>query len=125
MKKKTKEEITLFTFLKQLLSKERKVPYDKKIAPAFMLSMGLSHDQNLLQKVNEINKYQFMLPDEAVYNYYMSVIPAGKRYIPWIKKRKEDEKTQKRIDKLKELYPNLSTRECKMIISFLQLKKGE
>jgi hypothetical protein len=49
----------------------------------------------------------------------MSIIPTGKRYIKWIKKRKADDKLKKRIEKLQENNPKLSTKECKMIVSFL------
>ena len=118
MAKKEKEP-DLFTFLNQLQTKRRTVPFDKKIAPAFMLTHWLSHDKDLIRKVNDINQYQFLLPDDVVYNYYMSIIPQGKRYIKWIKKRKADDKLKKRIEKLQENNPKLSTRECKMIISFL------
>lgn len=119
-----KDEINLFTFLNQIQSKRRTVPYDKKIANAYMLSMWLSHDKDLVERVSKIAKYQYLFPDEVIYNYYMSVIPAGKRYIKWVKKRKEDDKTAKRIEKLQELDPKLSSRECKMIIDFLKRKKN-
>lgn len=112
-------DINLFTFLSQIQSKRKIVQYDKKIASAYMLSIWLSHDKALIKKVNEINKFQFLLPDEVIYNYYMNVVPSGKRYIKWIKKRKKDEMFEKRIKKIKEYYPNLSTRECKMIITYL------
>jgi hypothetical protein len=51
------------------------------------------------------------------------MIPQGKRYIKWIKKRKTDDKLKNRINKLQEKYPELSIRECKMIISTLKNKK--
>ena len=53
----------------------------------------------------------------------MYIIPSGKRYIKWIKKRKADKKINSIIEKLKKFYPDLSTRECKMIISFLMSRK--
>jgi hypothetical protein len=115
----------LFTFLNQIQNKQRTVPYDKKTANAYMLSMWLSHDKDLIEKVNKINQYQFLLPDEIIYEYYMDSIPSGKRYIKWIKKRKADNKLKKRIDKLQEKYPELSTRECKMIITSLETKCKE
>lgn len=114
---------TLFTFLNQIQSKRRTVPYDKKIANAYMLTQFLSHNNELIGKVNKINKYQFLFPDEVIYEYYMNAIPQGKRYLKWIKKRKDDDKMKKRIEKLQENNPNLSKRECKMIISFLKGKK--
>lgn len=123
MTKSSKDKVDLFTFLQQIQNKRRTVPYDKKVAPAFMLSQWLSHDKDLIARVNKINQFQFLLPDEVIYNYYMSVIPSGKRYIKWIKKRKEDDKLKKRIEKLQEHNPNLSIRECKMIITYLMNKR--
>lgn len=115
-----KKEINLFTFLEQIQTKKRKVTYDKKVASAYIITQWLSHDKALLKRCNDINKYQFLLPDDIIYKYYMNIIPAGKRYIKWIKKRKTDDKIKKTIDKLQEMNPELSTRECKMIISNLK-----
>ena len=116
-------DINLFTFINQIQSKKRTIPYDNKIANAYMLTQWISHDENLIDKCNIINKYQFLLPDEIIYEYYMNVIPAGKRYIKWVKKRKKDENIEKGIKNLKEKYPELSTRECKMIIDIIENKK--
>lgn len=114
---------TLFTYLNQIQSKKRTVEYDKKIASAWMISQFLSHDKSLVEKVSKINKYLNLLPDKIIYEYFMDVILPGKRYIKWIKKRKKDVKLEERIKKLKENYPNMSTRECQMIISFLINKR--
>jgi hypothetical protein len=126
MTDKKDDKPTLFNFINQLTTKSKKYKYDKKIASAFMLTQWISHDKELVKKCNNINKYQFLLSDESVYNYYMSAIPAGKRYIPWVKKRKADDLLKQRIKKLQTNFPTLSTNECKMIISFLQKNvKGE
>lgn len=118
-----KKQTNIFTFLNQIQNKKRTVPYDKKIANAWMLTQWLSHDRGLVSKCNDINKYQFLLPDDVIYEYYMSIIPAGKRYIKWVKKRKSDDTIKKVIEKLQEDNPDLSTRECKMIIATLKNKK--
>jgi hypothetical protein len=109
----------LFDFIKQVLSKNRTHPYDKKVASAYMLTQWLSHKKEFVQICNNINKYQFLLPDDVIYEYYMKRIPKGTKYVKWIKKRKADDKMKERIEKLQLHYPNLSTRECKMIISNL------
>jgi hypothetical protein len=114
---------TLFTFLNQIQNKRRTVPYDKKIANAYMISMWLSHDKSLINRVNDINKYQFILPDEIIYEYYMSAVPQGKRYLKWVKKRKEDTQMKKRIKKIQEYNPTLSVRECKMVLTYLMNRK--
>lgn len=119
----TNKKTNMFTFLNQIQNKRRTEPYDKKIANAYMLSMWLSHDKALIDKVNDINKYQFILPDEVIYEYYMNAVPQGKRYLKWVKKRKEDIQMKKRIIKLQEHNPTLSTRECKMVLTYLMNRK--
>lgn len=118
--KKNKEDINLFTFLNQIQTKRKTIPYDKKIANSYIISLWLAQDKGLINKVNSINNYQFLLPDEVIYNYYMDVVPSGKRYIKFTKKRKDDNKLKSKINKLQEKYPELSTRECKIIIAFLE-----
>jgi len=113
MPKKTKE-INIFTFLNQINYKKGSVKYDKKVASAYLLSLWLSHDKNIIDIVNEINHLQFDLPDDIIYNYYHSKIPKGKRFIRWTKKTKQDKKKKKIIDELKEKF-TLSTREAEII----------
>ena len=109
----------LFDFIKQTLSKSRKHPYDKKVAPAYMLTMWLSHKKEFVGICNDINRYQFLLPDDRIYEYYMKKIPKGTKYVKWVKKRKDDDKMKDRIEKLQLHYPNMSKRECKMILNQL------
>lgn len=115
----------LFTFLTQIQTKRRKYPYDKKLAPAYMLTMWLSHDKDLINIINKMNRHQFILPDEVIYEYYMATLPSGKRYIPWTKKRKEEGSFKKAVDILQEKNPRLSVRECKMIYTFLKNRKNK
>lgn len=115
MPKKKNTGPNLFTFLNQIYSKVREYPYDKKLAPAYMLSMWLSHDNRLISHVEKINHLQFIIPDEQIYEYYMSVIPRGKRYIKWVKKTPEEKQFKKDIEKITE-ETNLSKREAKMLV---------
>ena len=114
------KKVTLFTYLNQIQNKRRTHPYDKKIASAWMLSQWLAHDKGLIGKVNDINKYLSLLPDEVIYEYFMDALPTGKRYIKWTKKRKTDDLEKRRINKLKSFYPNMSTKEAKMALGFLK-----
>lgn len=107
---------TLFDFLNQIYLKTGKYAYDKKIASAYMLSLWLSHDKYLIRHVNKINRLQFILPDDIIYEYYMSVIPKGKRFIKWVKKTPEDKKMKKQIESIME-GTNLSKREAKMVLA--------
>ena len=119
------KQASLFDFINQVTSKSRKFKYDKKIAPAFMLTSWISHNRDFTKICNEINKIQGLLPDERVYEYYMKRLPAGKKYIKWVKKDKADEKIKTRIEKLQNFFPQLSKRECEMILSSLLRKKGD
>lgn len=116
------KELKLFDFVDQVSKKKQKFPYDKKIAPAYMISMFLSHNNELIELVNKINKYQFMLPDEIIYQFYIYEVPKKKRYIKWIKKKKEKD-MEEEIKKFKNKYPRLSMREAKMYITYKRRMK--
>lgn len=118
----SEKKLGLFDFVKQLSAVKEKYPYDKKIAPAYMLSMVLSHDGKLVDIVNEINKYQFLLPDEVIYKYYRSIVPKGNRYIKWVKK-KSDKNFEKKVDEMQEKYPRLSKRDIKICLRLKEVKK--
>lgn len=113
----------LFTFIRQIQSKRKTVPYDKKTAPAFVLSLFLSMNRQYIRIVNKMNKYQYVLPDKAVYDYYMSAIPQGNSYSKFIKKREGDDEYKTRLEKIRKMYPESSEKECKMILSFLTRRK--
>jgi hypothetical protein len=110
-------EVTLFNILNNIFFEKEKFIYDKKAAPAYALSMWLSHDQELLNIVNDINRFQFLLPDEVIYRYYRYMIPKKKRNIKWIKKI--EDRFKEHIKKLQEKNPEMSTREARMYITYL------
>ena len=108
----------MFDIFTQILTKNAKYPYSKKLAPAYMMSLYLSHDNSLLGIVNAMNKLQFSIPDELVYKYYFDKIPK-RRYIKWVKKTPEDKKMNKILDDIKQ-ETNISTNEAKMILSHMR-----
>lgn len=118
------KDINIFTFINQIQTKKNTIKYDSKIASAYLLSLFLSMNENYIKKVNKINKYQFLLPDKVVYDYYMDYIPKGKVYSKFIKKRKEDKKLKDRINKIKKLYPEVSNKECKLILTILEKRRS-
>jgi len=107
----------MFDTLNAIFYKRDKHEYDKKKVNGFMLSMWLSHDQRLLDIANDINRYQFSLPDKLIYQYYYHAIPKGKRFIKWTKKEKVDKKREDIIVKLSKKY-NCSILEMKKSLIF-------
>jgi hypothetical protein len=112
----------IFDFLNQIYNKTLRLRYDKKAAPAYMLSMWLSHDSNLIDTVQKINGLQFHLPDDIIYKYYFSKIPKGRRFIRWTKKDKEDKKKLKELDSIM-IKHNLSKNEAKRVL--MRMKENE
>ena len=114
MPKKAMTHPNFFDYMNQLFYKNRKYPYDKKIASAYLLSMWLSHDPGLIGIVHKINRLQFYVPDDIIYEYYFNRVPKGRRYIKWSKKTPEEKARKKFIDEVvKET--KLSKREASMI----------
>jgi len=111
------KEPTLFTYLNQIYYKTNRYEYSKKLAPAYMLSMWLSHDNSLIDIVNKINGLQFLLKDDIIYKYYMNKVPKGKRWIKWVKKDPKDKEFDKEVKKEMESR-KLSKREAMMVVKF-------
>jgi hypothetical protein len=117
---------TIFDFINAINYKNR-IEYDKKIAPAYMLSMWFSHDIKLLDIINEINKIQFTLPDKIIYKYLYHKIPKGKRFLKWTKKDKDknvSEKIKESFNDLNGKY-NISKREFSYYRDLLLKKDTE
>ncbi len=112
-----KKKPGMFDIFTQILTKNIKHKYDKKIAPAYMMSLYLSHDNSLLGIVNKMNQIQFNIPDELVYKYYFNRIPK-RRFIKWIKKTPEDKKINKIIEQI-QIDMNVSKNEAKMILNHI------
>ncbi len=83
------KEKTIFDYLNSIFNK-KPLDYNKKIAPAFLLSLWLSHEKKFIDIVNDINMFQFYIKDEYIYKYFMDKIPKGKSFIKWIKKDKDE-----------------------------------
>lgn len=93
-------EKTIFDYLNNLYFKQELV-YDKKIAPAYLLSLWLSHDKGLIDMVNVINEFQFFISDDLIYKYYYYNIPQGKRYLKWVKKEEVDKKAKENFEAIR------------------------
>lgn len=125
MPRKKKDGPDLFTFLNQIFYKSKGHKYDKKLAPAYLISMWLSHDPALINIVHKMNSLQFYLPDDIIYEYYVNEVPKGKRFIKWTKKSPEDKKRKKKIEEIKEDY-QVSKKEAMIILSHIErIKNGK
>jgi hypothetical protein len=109
------KEVNIFNYLNQIFYKTDKHEYDKKLAPAYMLSMWLSHDSKLIDIVNKLNSLQFSLKDDIIYKYYMSKVPKGKRFLKWSKKTPKDKKFDKDVANEMDNNKHLSKREAMMV----------
>lgn len=107
------KKVTLFDFIKQICNKTTKYPYDKRIAPAFLLTMWLSHEKDLVGLTQDMN-IRHWIDDKDVYNYYFEKVPKGNRWIKWPKKNETYLKEQEEIEKLMIEY-NVSKNEATML----------
>ena len=85
--------------------------YNPKEVSAWVISLFLSEDPELIEIVNEINKYHFMLDDRLIFRYYVSRVPAKKRHISFTKKTKESKVQEDNIKYLMDTY-GISKREA-------------
>lgn len=107
---------TIFDYLNAIFYKKY-IPYDKKACSSYLLSLWLSHDGKLIDIVNTINEYQFLLPDCKIYEYYYYKIPQGKRYLKWIKKEEVDKKKKEKLDEMRAEFM-LSKKEMEIYKTF-------
>lgn len=84
------ETLTIFDYLNNLFYKKG-LEYNKKIAPAYLITLFLSYDKQLLPLVDKVNKLLFTLPDELIYQYFYDKVPKGKRFIKFPKKTSKKE----------------------------------
>lgn len=111
--KPEKKKINIFDYLKQICEKTTQQQYNKKVAPAFLLTMWLSHEQDLIDLCQEMN-IRHWLNDEDVYNFYFDKVSKRRRFIRWTKKDETYLKEQEEIEEIMIEY-NVSNREATML----------
>lgn len=118
------QQKTIFNYLNAIFNKDD-IKYDKKIAPAYLLSLWLSHDQALLPIVERMNPYHFLLEDDIIYNYYFAAVPKGRRFIKWTKKVEIPKEQKELLEEITATY-NLSRREAMLYKKLLTItsKRG-
>lgn len=90
----------LFEVIDAICTKKPLKNYDKKKASAYIISLWLAQDPELIDIVNEINPYIFKMPDEFIIKYFIKRVPKKKRFIKWTKKEDYPDKIKKQIKKL-------------------------
>ena len=108
-----KKKINIFDYLRQICEKGTRQPYDRKLAPAFLITMWLSHEKDLVNLCQAMN-IRHWLDDKDVYNFYFHKVPKGRRFIRWTKKDETYLKEQEEIEEIMLEY-NVSNREATMI----------
>lgn len=109
--KKEKNSIkqpNVFDFVNQINLKTSELKFNEKQCPPYMLVLHYSHDNSLLEIVNNINKHLYNINSKYVYDYFYNKIPKKKRFTKWVKKDKKDNIN---VTELMEKY-NISEREA-------------
>jgi hypothetical protein len=108
------EKPRIFDYLRQICEKTHKFEYNKKYAPAYLISLWLSHEEDLIDIVQEINLIQFYVPDDAVYQYYYNKVPMKRRFIKYDKKNDTTLQIEQEIQEIMDEH-QVSHREALMI----------
>lgn len=109
--------MTFFDILNSLFYKTH-IDYDEKICPAYLLSLWIAHDPELIDIADKVAFYQFKIPDKYIYKAYWHLIPKKKRFIKWIKKIKPSINDE--IESIKDEL-QISTLEAKELYNYIKL----
>ena len=85
--------------------------YNPKEVSAWVISLFLSEDPNLIEIVSEMNKNHFTLDDRLIFKYYVEKVPQKRRYIKFTKKSQESKDKEDDVKYLMETY-GVSKREA-------------
>lgn len=85
--------------------------YNPKEVSAWVLSLFLSEDPELIEIVNKINQFQFSLDDRLIFKYYVQKVPQKRRYIKFTKKTQTSKENEENVKYLMETY-GVSKREA-------------
>jgi hypothetical protein len=67
---------------------------DKKTFNRYIILMGLSMDDAIIEDLAYVSKYFDSMPDNAFYKVCCDVVPLGRRYVKWIKSNKPRHNTK-------------------------------
>lgn len=115
-------KLTPFTFIDQIMSKRNTIDYDPKICSGYFMIYHFSLFKEYIKIVDKIVPLMYHLGDKAIYEYFMSEIPRGKKFIRWPKDKKE-ELLEKGIEQIMSKYPDMSSKEARRVVSFFIRRK--
>lgn len=93
------------------INKKIPIEYDKKAVSAYVISLFMAQDPQLIKIVNDINQYQFLLTDELIFKYYFNAVPKKQRFIKFTKKDESSKEREEEAKKISEEY-GISKREA-------------
>ena len=97
----------------------------KKFSP-FIINRWLSMDKDFIEIVNVFQKYSIgTLEPREVYKWYCDILPKGKRFIKYIKGKRDKKYDSELIDIISShfQYRKLETKECLELIDKEELKQ--
>ena len=122
--------MTLFDWINQILV--HKKDWDKfeesehKSFQPYMINRFLSMDNEFLEIVNHFQKYAIgILEPKEVYKWYCNVLPKGKRYNKYIKKKGETKYPEWLIELLGEYYEVSRNELSDYLDIFYKTKQGK
>jgi hypothetical protein len=133
IKPKKKEKIKgkgLFDHLKAIYLEPYNPKYfddlsetDRKTFSTYMINRYLSMNPEWLTITNIVQQYSFYMPSDALYKVYANYIPKGRKFLKWVKGRKEKKYNNELIELIC-LYYEVSQFEAVGYITIL-LSKDE
>lgn len=111
-RKKTKKRSHLTEVL-NAINLKTPCDYNPKEVSAWVISLFLSEDPELIEIVNKINKNHFSLDDRLIFKYYVSKVPQKRRYIKFTKKSQKSKDQENEVKHLMDTY-GVSKREAQL-----------
>lgn len=93
------------------ITQKSECEYNPKEVSGYILSMFIAEYKGLIEMANNVNPYQFDLPDELIFKYYVKSVPKGYRNMKFTKKTEASKERDKQVKELMEKY-GISKREA-------------
>jgi len=112
--------MTLFDWLNQILLHKKNwedfEEHEKKTFNTFMINRFLSMSSDFVDAVNICQEYTFQMKDKDVYNLYKHLFPKQKKFLRYIKGKKE--KNSKKLLKFLSVHFGVSQRE---VVDYIEI----